>query len=196
MESIRIMNKRGSSLKPGDIEITGSGKLTCKYIIHAMGPRWHNFNDKNKSKRYLSVAVEKCLITANNRGLRSIAIPAISSGIFGVPVTICAEVLFDAVINFLKKSSSGGPLEDIRFVNIDEMTTSVFVEELKKRFSKAVERKEVFFHKCMSESNEMSKELELFTQRFNSNGKFQHSKNVKRTEYQGGHDSRVVTKGI
>ncbi|XP_046839279.1 uncharacterized protein LOC124433538 isoform X4 [Xenia sp. Carnegie-2017] len=195
MESIRIMNKRGSSLKPGDIEITGSGKLTCKYIIHAVGPRWHNFNDKNKAKRYLSVAVEKCLITANNRGLRSIAIPVITSGTFGVPVTICAEVLFDAVINFLKKSSSGGPLKDIRFVNIDDMTTSVFVKELKKRFSGAVERKEVFFHKSMSGSNEMSKELELFTQSLNSNGKFQYSKNGKRTEYQGGHNSRVVTKG-
>ncbi|XP_046839276.1 uncharacterized protein LOC124433538 isoform X2 [Xenia sp. Carnegie-2017] len=194
MESTEIMKKRRSRLKPGDVEITESGKLPCTSIIHAVGPRWHNFNDKNKAKHYLSVAIEKCLISANNRGLSSITIPAISSGIFGVPVKICAEVLFDAVINFLN-TSSPGLLKDIRFVNIDEMTTSVFMEELKKRFSRAVERKEVFFHKSMSGSNEMSKELELFTQSYNSNGKFQHSKNGKRTEYQGGHDSRVVTKG-
>ena len=145
-ESDEIMKKRRyCDLDPGQVVVTKAGKLPCKLIVHAVGPRWNNYYSyqKDTAKNVLFGAVLNSLTVASHHGARSISIPAISSGIFGVPLSTCAEVLFTAAIQFAQNAPSSNHLADIRFVNIDETTTRAFVEEMKKQFGSSIRRENI-----------------------------------------------------
>jgi O-acetyl-ADP-ribose deacetylase (regulator of RNase III) len=149
-ESNEIMKKRRYySLKPGDVVATKAGNLPCSFIVHAVGPRWANYRnyEKDTAKKVLLNAVLNCLTVACQNSAASISIPAISSGIFGVPVPICAEILFSAATSFAKNAPKSNPLKDIRFVNIDKHTSQVFAQEMEKRFGASIHRENAeLFH--------------------------------------------------
>ena len=67
-------------------------------IIHAVGPMWSDGYSNEEAT--LSLAVQNVLKTTESYGCSSVAIPAISSGIFGFPKKLCAKVLFDTVESF------------------------------------------------------------------------------------------------
>ena len=138
-ESDDIMKQRRSRrLQQGDAEITTGGKLPCKFIVHAVGPR-RSDHSADECRRLLQKAVWESLKVASKNEAHTISIPAISSGLFGVPVELCAEVLFDTVEKFANEAAdSGENLKEIRFVNIDEKTTQVFQKEMRKRYGDAV----------------------------------------------------------
>lgn len=120
--------RRSGSLNDGEVAMTGPGKLSCKKIIHAVGPEWRI--GEEKSKRLLKSACHESLVIASNNGFKSIALPAISSGIFGMPKDVCAKVMFDAVNEYVsRRDSAKQTLTDIRFVNIDDLTVKVFKKE-------------------------------------------------------------------
>lgn len=120
--------KRNGLLSDGEVAMTGPGKLPCKKIIHAVGPEWRI--GEEKSKQLLKRACQDSLVTASNSGFKSIAFPAISSGIFGMPKDVCAKVMFDAVNEYvLRRDPARQTLTDIRFVNIDDPTVKVFKKE-------------------------------------------------------------------
>ena len=138
-ESNKITRSRGW-LNVGEAVETSGGRLPCRYVIHAVGPRW-NEHGKEASKSLLRQA---CLASLNLAALKlqlsSIALTAISSGIFGMPKDICAQVIFKAVEEFSESPNAEfSTLRDVRIVIIDEPTISVFREEFIKRynFSKA-----------------------------------------------------------
>ena len=136
-ESDEIMKKRRYfDLLPGQVVATKAGKLPCNLVVHAVGPRWNNYqyHQKDTAKNALFSAVLNSLIIASQNDATSISMPAISSGLFGVPIQICAERLFAAATCFAMNAPSANPLKDIRFVNIDKKTTQTFVQEMKKRF--------------------------------------------------------------
>ena len=146
-ESDAIMRKRRYVLSPGEVVLTKAGNLRCNFIIHVVGPRWANYYQKDTAKKVLLSAVLNCLTSASQYGATSISIPAISSGIFGVPVPICAEILFMAAINFANNAPKSNYLKEIRFVNIDKPTSQVFAQEMKKRFGASIHRENVeLFH--------------------------------------------------
>ena len=137
-ESDNIMKRRGRRpLQPGDVEATGAGRLPCKFVIHAVGPIWSQ-HTPNTAMQLLYDAVSRSLYLAGQNGATSISIPAIGSGLYKVPVDICARVLFDAVINFSANRNRSNPLRDIHFVNIDFPTNDVFVQEMEKRFPDSI----------------------------------------------------------
>ena len=144
-ESDAIMQKRHYSLAPAEIVVTKAGNLPCNVIVHAVGPKWYNFShyEKETAKKVLFDTVLNSLTVASQHGATSISIPAISSGIFGVPVQICAEVLFTAATHFAKNVSDSNTLKDIRFVNIDETTTQTFVRGMKKQFGSSVRQENI-----------------------------------------------------
>ena len=130
--------RRIGFLSDGEVAMTGPGRLSCKKIIHAVGPEWRI--GEEKSKLLLRRACQESLVTASTNGFKSIAFPAISSGIYGMPKDVCAKVMFDAVKEYvLRRDPAKQILSDIRFVNIDDPTVKVFKKEFVNFFQLAKE---------------------------------------------------------
>ena len=133
--------KEHEELEEGDIAVTNSGKLLCKKIVHAVGPKWpteeRHIGEKELASRRKNAEDNLNLVIKNTLQAAekycSIAIPAISSGVFGFPKDLCAEIILSAVCSFLKDNSST-KLQDIRLVNNDKETVNVFSKLFQKQF--------------------------------------------------------------
>ena len=138
-ESDGVMAQRSKRpLRVGDAVHTGAGTLPCKFVIHTVGPRWDSF-DKERCVSLLHLACIKSLHLAAQLELCSIALPPISSGIFGMPKDICAQVMFAAVEEFsCSVEAEFSTLREIRIVIIDDETINVFYEEFLKRYTSQV----------------------------------------------------------
>uniref|UniRef100_A0A8C3S3V3 Macro domain-containing protein n=1 Tax=Chelydra serpentina TaxID=8475 RepID=A0A8C3S3V3_CHESE len=101
-ECDRIVQKHGP-LQPGRAVITDAGNLPCKQVIHAVGPRW-KAHKAEKCVHLLKRAVKESLHLAETYNHHSIAIPAISSGIFGFPLTLCAHSIATSIKETLEDS--------------------------------------------------------------------------------------------
>jgi len=108
----------------GKAVYTSAGKLKAKYVIHAVGPRWGEGDEENK----LRSAVKSALEVATELKLKSIAIPAISTGIFGYPKEEGTRVILEEVFKFLDGEKT--TLEEVHLTNIDRETSDLFVKHL------------------------------------------------------------------
>ena len=111
----------------GNAAVTGAGKLPSKYVIHAVGPRMGEGDEDNKLKN----AVRNSLKLASGKGLKSISLPAISSGIYGFPKDRCAVILVGEAEQYLKANPKTS-LELIEFCIYDDFTMGYFVKEFEK----------------------------------------------------------------
>jgi len=109
----------------GGAVITGAGKLKAKYVIHAVGPRMGEGDEDRK----LESATLSALKLAEEHDVKSIAFPAISTGIFGFPKDRCAKIMLRTAVNYLKKRSK---IERVIFCLYDDETYRIFSEELKR----------------------------------------------------------------
>ena len=91
--------RQHGSLQPGEVYVSEPGRLPCKKVIHAVGPIWQggHHNEENDLRR----AVYESMTAAEQRGLSSIALPALSGGIFGYPLDQCTETIVSAVKDFI-----------------------------------------------------------------------------------------------
>ncbi|XP_077176452.1 protein mono-ADP-ribosyltransferase PARP14 [Paroedura picta] len=120
-------------LKPGCAVITDAWDLPCKQVIHAVGPRWNN-EERVKCKLQLKKAVRESLRLAETYNHRSIAIPAISSGIFGFPLKECAYCIVRAIKESLEESSESGCVKKICLVDVSDNTILAFTDALNEVF--------------------------------------------------------------
>jgi len=111
----------------GHAAITGAGELRAKWVIHAVGPRMGEGDEDNKLKS----AVLSSLQIASDRGLKSISLPAISSGIYGFPKDRCAAVLVEEAYRYVKEHT-GTSLELIEFCVFDDQAAEYFTTEVEK----------------------------------------------------------------
>jgi len=102
---------------------TTAGKLPFRYIIHAVGPIWGEGEEENK----LSQAIQGSLQLAERLGLRSLAFPAISTGIFGMPKAIAARVFLETIARFFAENPNSS-LALVRITLLDTPTLEVFLE--------------------------------------------------------------------
>lgn len=128
-----VIQRESDRLAPvpvGEAVVTGAGALPARFVIHAVGPRWGEGDEDEKLRR----AASNSLARAEERGCASIALPAISSGIFGFPKERCARILVQAAVDFCGAHPESA-LREIRFTLFDEPTASVFQEEFDRRWS-------------------------------------------------------------
>ena len=132
-ESQAIIRTRGF-LKDGEAVVTNSGKLPCKAVVHVVGPMYKDVGAK-KSKKILRRACLNIFAETEKRDLTSMALPAIGTGIHRMPKDVCAEVMFDALDEFVRQGDAKKKkITDIRFVNKDDPLVQAFSKEFKKRY--------------------------------------------------------------
>ena len=85
----------------GSAAITSGGNLKARHVIHAVGPI---YDGRPRSAELLASAVRAALRMADEHGLKSIALPAISTGIFGYPIEEAAGVMLRAAIEYLQRA--------------------------------------------------------------------------------------------
>ncbi|XP_041643514.1 protein mono-ADP-ribosyltransferase PARP14-like [Cheilinus undulatus] len=121
-------------LSPGDAVVTDACDLPCKYIVHAVGPRFSDFDRKTAVSR-LKRAVKESLQEAERVNCTSIALPAISSGVFGFPVDLCGETIAQAVREYCDSPGNEGSLTQIHLVDNNDNTVKVLATAINKEFS-------------------------------------------------------------
>lgn len=102
---------------------TNAGDMPAKFIIHAVGPVWGSGDEDNK----LRSAVTGSLARADQLEIESISFPAISTGIFGFPKEQAAQVIFQAVQDYINEHTHTG-LKEIRMCVYDQPTTDTFTK--------------------------------------------------------------------
>lgn len=102
---------------------TSGGLLPAKYVIHAVGPVWGDGDEDNK----LESAVTGALRVADELYLTSIAMPAISTGIFGFPKDRAAGILFTAIEKYFIDNSLSA-LKTVKLVLFDPRTVDIFLK--------------------------------------------------------------------
>lgn len=134
---IQEESKKIGNVPTGGAVITTGGNLKAKHVIHAVGPRYKDGKSGEADK--LASAVKNSLVVAEKKKLKSIAIPAISSGIFGYPVEESSQIIVDTVFehfNAKKKAKEETTLEKVVFCLIDENTYALFKKALEGKIKK------------------------------------------------------------
>jgi O-acetyl-ADP-ribose deacetylase (regulator of RNase III) len=124
-ESDEWVRKHGP-VPTGSAAITSGGDLKADYVIHAVGPVYSAMAP-SKAAQELASAVKSALQMADEHNLLSIALPAISTGIFGYPLPEAADVMLKAAIDYVK---SGTGLERIVFCLYGSSAFDTFAREL------------------------------------------------------------------
>ncbi|XP_077982221.1 uncharacterized protein LOC144437202 isoform X2 [Glandiceps talaboti] len=126
-ESTQLSQQYGA-LDVGTVCHTTAGKLQCRHIIHAVGPIWKESGDD--SKRLLRFLLIKTFAYASQKlNAKSIALPAISGGIYGMPIETCAKIFRLAIKEFSAKREADTTVEDIRIVLFDPDVVGTFILE-------------------------------------------------------------------
>lgn len=123
-------------LQAGNAVTTEAGSLPCKYVVHAVGPRFHDSN-KFTAVKLLRQAVRESLEQAVLKRCSSIALPAISSGIFGFPLNLCTEMIAQELRAYVDKRNHQGAintLKEIYLADNNPTTVNAMVQAVRKEF--------------------------------------------------------------
>ncbi len=105
----------------GDAKITTAGALPSRYVIHTVGPVYQD--GQHGEPELLARCYRRSLEVAVAHGLKTIAFPAISCGVYGYPLTEGARIAVDAVATFLGREES---IHRVRFVLFDSVAFEAF----------------------------------------------------------------------
>lgn len=119
----KIHDEKGGC-KTGDAVITAGGNLPAKFVIHTVGPVWHGGTEHEPEllfRAYLS-----SLRLASENGIRTIAFPSISTGIFGFPKEQGSKIAVSTVVDFLNNNKTS--IEKVIFVCFDQENYDLYKE--------------------------------------------------------------------
>ena len=108
--------------KTGQAKITGAYNIPCKYIIHTPGPVWNG--GKYHEAELLVSCYRSCLEIALDKGIRSIAFPSISTGIYGYPLKEASKIAIGVAREILEENP--GKFDVIKWVLFDDNTYNAY----------------------------------------------------------------------
>ncbi|XP_006869484.1 PREDICTED: poly [ADP-ribose] polymerase 9 [Chrysochloris asiatica] len=126
-EESEIFVERYGAVPTGEVAITGAGRLPCKVIIHAVGPQWtemYAMRCVNELQRAIVNILKYA--TTSSPNIKAVAIPAISSGIFGFPLDLCTQTIVGSIRLFFSQNEMAINLKEIHLVSNEEPTVAAF----------------------------------------------------------------------
>ncbi len=105
----------------GQAKITPGFKLPAKYIIHTVGPVWHG--GAGGEDKLLADCYSNSLRLAEENGIKTIAFPAISTGVYGFPSDKAAQIAVTTAKEFLEKNNT---IDKVIFVCFDQSTFNIY----------------------------------------------------------------------
>ena len=106
----------------GEAKLTGAYDLPCRYVIHTVGPIWNG--GKSGEAKLLENAYQNSLQAAVDQGIRTIAFPSISTGVYSYPVEQAALIAVKTVRKFCEEHRD--KIDIVRFVLFDAKTCAVY----------------------------------------------------------------------
>ncbi len=125
LDDCRKIIARQGGCKVGEAVITTAGKLPATYVIHTVGPVWNGGTNNEEEK--LASCYQNTLVLAVENGVKTIAFPNISTGIYRFPKNIAAALAVNAVKSFLANNHT---LEKVSFVCFDEENYGLYKQVL------------------------------------------------------------------
>ena len=113
--------------RTGEAKITKGYDLKGKYVIHTVGPIYRGGRDNEAL--LLKSAYKNSLKVAKENGLKTIAFPSISTGVYSYPLNEASEIAVNAILDFLSKDDT---LEEVKMVCFDEITYNYYINALEK----------------------------------------------------------------
>jgi len=111
LEDCRKIVEKIGRLETGRAVITTGGNLPARHVVHTVGPVWHG--GKRGEPQLLADAYRSSLTVAEENGLKTVAFPGISTGVYGYPMSSAARAALVTITEYLKEGSS---LEEITIV--------------------------------------------------------------------------------
>ena len=108
----------------GEAKITRAYNLPCDYVIHTVGPIWYGGN--NNEDKLLSSCYYNSMKLAMENGIRTIAFPSVSTGVYCFPVERAAKIAVDTVYRFLQENSESFDL--VEWVLFNDQAASAYEE--------------------------------------------------------------------
>jgi O-acetyl-ADP-ribose deacetylase len=116
----------------GEAKITKAYNLPCDYVIHTVGPIWND--GRNREEELLANCYFNSMKLAMDNGIRSIAFPSISTGLYSFPVELAAKIAVHTANRFLQDNP--GSFDLVEWVLFDTHTESVYEAEVNKIYGK------------------------------------------------------------
>ena len=113
-------------LPAGEVAVTSGGLLSARWVVHAVGPVYGSTRDH---AALLASCHRRALAVAREKGLASIAFPAISTGVYRYPLDEAAEVAIGTTVDELRRDP--GRLREVRFVLFDARAAEAFATALR-----------------------------------------------------------------
>lgn len=110
----------------GEAKITKAYKLPCKNVIHTVGPVWNG--GKSDEARLLADCYFNSMELARQYGIRSIAFPSISTGVYSYPVEQAAQIAVQTVRNYVEEHK--GDFDKVVWVLFDDKTYRIYMEQI------------------------------------------------------------------
>ena len=114
--------------RTGDAKITKGYKLKAKYVIHTPGPVWRGGTWADEE--LLAECYKNCLRLAAEYGVKTIAFPSISTGVYRFPVKLAAQIAVREILAFLRENTE---IEQVTMVCFDENTQQAYEEALEEQ---------------------------------------------------------------
>nr|XP_035949610.1 protein mono-ADP-ribosyltransferase PARP9 isoform X3 [Halichoerus grypus] len=125
-ESRRLVSRRGK-IPTGNIATTKAGRLPCKLIIHAVGPRWTAKYYQTCTHQLQEVIINiLSYVTFINPDIETVAIPALSSGIFQFPLDLCTQIIVETISFYYREKQPATNLKEIHLVSNEHPTVAAF----------------------------------------------------------------------